>query len=161
MVPEGIISVAQLVAEADFLIATLAIGIYALVTPRIPELREIIASAIGLAKTEAERKTLNESQKNLMGTLNLMFYGPIMGVSLSFMTCIVAIDAASGALTIEDELTRLPLIEAANFWLVGAILLLALSFLAVLVEMGPAQRIVATAEEWRKRPPKEFERFRP
>jgi hypothetical protein len=161
MVPEGIISIAQIVAEGSILMATLVIAVYTLAVPRVPELREAIFSVSALAKTDAEQKALRKSQEDMILMLDFMVYWSLIVSSLSFIACILAMDAASTALALDGQLTSLPHAEAANFWLVGAMCLLALCFIAVLITMRYAQAIIAIVEKWRKRPPKEFERFRP
>jgi len=160
MVPGGIISIAQIVAEGSALIATLVIAIYTLAAPRIPELREAILSLSALAKIDAEQEALRKSREDIVLMLDLIVYFSLIASSLSFVMCIMAIDAASTALSLDGQPTSLPRVDAANFWLVGAMLLLALSFIVVLLTIRYAQTIIAIVGEWRKRPQKEFERFR-
>jgi len=161
MVPEGIISIAQIVAEASILVATFVIAIYTLVIPRIPDFRDAITVIIALGKTKEEKESLSKTAESVTRALDVMVYFPLVGSSLSFLLCIVSVDTASGALCIDDLTARLLRIEAAALWLLWAIGFLVVSLALVVAGMKYVQDFIALAEKARKLPPKEFERFRP
>jgi hypothetical protein len=188
MVPEGIIDIAQLVAQGSLVSASLVMAIYALVAPRIPEIRRAIMEEEttrlqGLRKIiegPGKERFLEEDVKHIQdeisarqaylenldqklssASLASFVYWPLLFSAISFPSCLLAVDNATLGAAAGESVVATGFLDFAWNCLFIAGFTCGVSFLMILVSLGELQKIIDIAEEARKAPPREFERFRP